>query len=220
MNQEKEITLLERQKKNRHRVNVFLNGEYAFAVHEDIIVKYRLLKGKTLHTEDVDQLLLADELKRAEWYGIRYLGIRPRTEEEIKKHLHEKGFTDEMIEKVRQSFREKKYLDDRQYARDWVLERMRLKPRGKNMLRYELIQKGVDPGYIDEALERVGGEEEVEAAVQIALKKYSCIRFASFPEMRKKVGPFLQRKGFSFEVVVVVFERIKEELIEQAEDKK
>lgn len=215
LNPKGEITKLERQKKNPQRINVFLNDEYAFAVHEDIIVKYRLLKGKTLQWEDIEDLLLADEIKRAEWYGIRYLGIRPRTELEMKNHLLEKGFTEDIIEKVFQSFREKKYLDDRQYAQQWVNERMRLKPRGRNLLRMELSRKGVNPLFIEEALNEVGKGEEEEAALQILLKKYANHRFGSFTEMRNKIGPFMQRKGFTFEVIVSVLEKAKEELVEQ-----
>lgn len=60
---EKEITRLERQKKHPHRINVFLNDEYGFAIHEDIIVKYRLLKGKKISEADIEELLLADEKK-------------------------------------------------------------------------------------------------------------------------------------------------------------
>ncbi|HBI02549.1 MAG TPA: RecX family transcriptional regulator [Paenibacillaceae bacterium] len=214
---EKEITRLERQKKNQHRINVFLNDEYGFAVHEDIIVKYRLKKGKMISEQDLEELLLADEVKRAEYYGIRYLGIRPRTEMELIKHLHEKGFVDETIHQVCETFREKKYLDDHQFAHQWVMERMHLKPRGRNLLRFELNRKGVDSNIIDDALDEISFIEELEAAKKILLKKYPRPLFSNGMEMRNKIGPFLQRKGFSYEVISSVLEQLKESLI-QSED--
>lgn len=211
---EKEITRLERQKKNQHRINVFLNGEYGFAVHEDIIVKYRLIKGKMISEEDVEELLLADEVKRAEYYGIRFLGIRPRTQMELIKHLHDKGFTDETIHQVCKTFHEKNYLDDQQFAHQWVMERMHLKPRGKQLLRYELNRKGVDSHIIDEAMDEISFEEELEAAKKIVLKKYSRPIFATGMEMRNKIGPFLQRKGFTYDVIISVLEQLKDSLIQ------
>lgn len=212
---EKEITRLERQKKNKHRINVFLNDEYAFAVHEDIIVKYRLIKGKMISDEDLEELLLADEVKRAEYYGIRYLGVRPRTEMELIKHLHDKGFTDETIHQVCDTFLEKNYLDDRQFAHQWVMERMYLKPRGRNLLRHELNKKGVKPEVIDGALDEISLKEEIEVAKKIVLKKYPHPSFTNGMEMRNKIGPFLQRKGFTYEVIVPVLEQLKKSLIQK-----
>ena len=43
------ITSIEKQKKSRFRYNIFLNEQFAFSVHEDMLVKHRLLKGQYIN---------------------------------------------------------------------------------------------------------------------------------------------------------------------------
>lgn len=136
---------------------------------------------------------------------------------EIKKYLHDKGFTEETIQQVCETFKEKHYLDDHLFARQWIQERIQLKPRGRHLLRYELQRKGVDTQIIDEVIDEISFIDEVEMAKKIALKKYSRPVFSSEMDMKNKVGPFLRRKGFTYEVIYSVLEQLKDSLI-QIED--
>jgi regulatory protein len=205
------ITRLERQKKNPSRINVYLNGEYAFSIHEDVLIKYRLNKGHELDADGMKELLEAEEKNRASQYGLRYISHRPRTVEEVRQHLRQKGFPDEAVEEVVQNFVAYRYLDDKAYASQWVEERMRLKPRGRHLLRQELQMRGIDADFIEEALEQVEQEAELAACLTLARKKTSRQSFATFTEMRNKVGPFLQRRGFPHDIIAKTLEKLKKE---------
>ena len=50
------ITKVEKQKRGKHRYNIYLNEEYAFSVHEDILIKHRLNKGESLHPQEIERL--------------------------------------------------------------------------------------------------------------------------------------------------------------------
>ncbi|MCP1354095.1 RecX family transcriptional regulator [Aneurinibacillus migulanus] len=209
------ITRLERQKKNKHRINVYLNDEYAFAIHEDVLVKYRLNKGRELDEADMKELLEAEEKSRAVQYGLNYISHRPRTAEEVRKYLMTKGFPNPAVEEAVAGFIERKYIDDKEYARLWVEERLRLKPRGRHLLRQELQARGIGPDDIEAALEGIGQEEEETACLELARKKYARRHFDSFQEMRNKVGPFLQRKGFSHDMIKKTIEKLKNDKLDE-----
>jgi regulatory protein len=205
------ITRLERQKKNKHRINVYLNEEYAFAIHEDVLIKYRLNKGRELDDAEMREVLEAEEKNRAVQYGLRYISHRPRTAEEVRLYLLSKGFPQAAADDAVSGFIERRYIDDREYARQWVEERLRLKPRGRLMLRQELQARGVHADDIEAALADIKQDDEEEACLEIARKKYGGKHFESFREMRNKVGTFLQRKGFSHEIIKKTIEKLKKE---------
>ncbi|WP_047152561.1 RecX family transcriptional regulator [Aneurinibacillus tyrosinisolvens] len=208
------ITRLERQKKNKGRINVYIDEEFSFALHEDVLIKYRLTKGRQLDAEEMADILQAEEKNRAEQYGLRYLGYRPRTAEEVRQYLLQKGFPEHVCSDVTAEFIEKKYLDDGAYARQWIEERLRLKPRGRNLLRQELRNRGINNQTIEHAMNGIEQEDEWQACLHIAQKKYAAVRFSSYQEMRNKVGPFLQRRGFTLELIARVLEEIRKDIVE------
>jgi regulatory protein len=73
----------------------------------------------------------------------RYLSIRSRSVREMKDYLARRNASEEIIEKVIDSLQEKKFLNDEEFARTFVVNRSRLKPKGKILLKIELRQKGI-----------------------------------------------------------------------------
>jgi regulatory protein len=114
------ITMVERQKKNKHRYNIFLNEQYAFSVHEDIMIKHRLLKGEHVHADQIAQILKDDEQNAAYMKAIRYLGTRPRTVKEVTTKLRKEGYEDELIAHTVQKLMEQNYINDQQFAKRWT----------------------------------------------------------------------------------------------------
>ncbi|MEW9667709.1 RecX family transcriptional regulator [Ammoniphilus sp. 3BR4] len=200
---ETKITSIEQQKKNRSRYNVYVNDEFAFAVHEDILVKYRLMKGREIDSAEMKEVLLAEERHRATQYAMRFLSFRPRTSAEVKEYLQKKGFLSEDIDSAITFLLEKNYLDDQTYALQWVEERKRLKPRGRYLLRMELMQRGIEDNIADQAIQgHLSGREEKEMVIQWIEKKCKGVKYPNLYEMKKKLVPFLQRKGFPLEVIM------------------
>lgn len=209
------ITSIEQQKKNRSRYNIYINHEFSFAVHEDILVKYRLMKGREIDPEEIKEVLIAEERNRAMQYALRFLSYRPRTATEVSEHLQRKGFLREDIDGIISYLQDKKYLDDQSYALQWVEERKRLKPRGRSLLRMELIQRGIDDHLADQALEdQLTGQEEREMIENWIHKKCSQKKFPNLYEMKKRIVPFLQRKGFPLDLILEVVHTVGEDFLE------
>ena len=75
--------------------------------------------------------------------ALRYLGNRPRSVSEIHRHLRGKKFDDEAIAAAIDKLRAQRYVDDDAFARYWLEQRERFRPRGDRGIRMELAQKGV-----------------------------------------------------------------------------
>ena len=196
------ITSLQIQQKDKTRINVFLDEQFAFGVGIDIAAN--LHKGQQLSAAEIEQLQQTDERGRAYNKALYYLGFRPRSRAEIEKYLTEKEHPADVIEHVVQRLIEQKYLDDESFARMWVDQRERFRPTSARALRFELRQKGVDRNVIDEVVEEVDDEAAAWAALEPKVARWQGLEQVDFI---KKATGFLARRGFSYDVTRRVCKR-------------
>src|SRR5260221_1827517 len=83
--------------------------------------------------------------------SLRFLQIRRRSEKEIVEYLTKKKVPEKTIADVLQFLKEKKYVNDTEFARWWIDQRTRVKPKGKRFIAIELQQKGVSKDIVDAA---------------------------------------------------------------------
>jgi regulatory protein len=206
------ITALVAQKRNKERVNVYLDGEFAFGLA--LVEAIKLHKGQQLTGEDIARLKALDEIEVAREHALNYLSYRPRSSEEVRRNLREKGFAGQTIETVIERLAGVGLLDDEAFARFWVDNRERFGPRSRRALRYELRQKGVPDAAIEAALADLDEEEAAYRAASARLRRYARADEQTF---RKRLGAFLARRGFSYGIVRDALDRLWEEQTMQRE---
>ena len=108
------------------------------------------------------------------------------------------------------------YLDDRAFACYWVENRNTFKPMGVRALRYELRQKGVAPSVINQVLDDM--TDENQAAYEAGSSKARSLRGKTRLEFKQKLGAYLQRRGFGFEVIGDIARRLIAELAAEDPD--
>ncbi|MDM8530536.1 RecX family transcriptional regulator [Anaerolineales bacterium HSG25] len=196
------ITALRLQKKNKNRVNVFLDGEYRFALSFNAAAS--LKKGQELTEAEITELTAEGELHKLYEQALRYLGYRARSEGEMRQHLLGKGHAEQTVEETIDRLRGEGYVNDEEFARLWLADREQLRPRGARALRYELRQKGVNDAVIEQVLTDLDEEHSAWAAIQPKLRQWRALDWRSF---QKKGMGFLSRRGFGYDVCRIVCER-------------
>jgi regulatory protein len=207
------ITALEAQKRNKERVNVYLDGEFAFGL--TVLEAARLRKGQTLSDSEIAALKAHDSVEQAYESAVRFLGNRPRSITEVRRNLTEKEVVPSVIEEVIARLESRGYVDDVAFARFWVGNRQQFKPRGTRALRFELREKGVSNEVIDQVLSEV---DTSDAAYQAALDKAKRLRNLDKRTFREKLGAFLARRGFDYDTVGEVVNRLINEFEEKDAD--
>jgi regulatory protein len=207
------ITALKVQKRNPRRVNVYLDGHYAFGLAA--IEAARLRRGQVLSNEDIEGLKERDSFEKAHDRALRFLSYRPRSEAEVRRYLQGKAASPAVEEEVIERLTRAKLLDDLAFARYWVENRESFRPRGLRMLRYELRQKGLSDETIAQALADLDEEEDAYRAALRRGRKLTHLDQISF---RKKLGAHLLRRGFPYEVVNLAVERTWQELKAEGEN--
>lgn len=203
------ITKVERQKKSDHRYIIHF-GAYNMTVHEDVMIKYRMISGSSFMKDDLEEIVIADERQRGYVEGLRYLERKPRTAQEIARRLREKEVGETIIAEVLQRLEQERLIDDPLYAKQWAEQRIMNQRKGKLWIRQELREKGIDKSLISEALENISPEEELDSAMQTGRKKWNMIR-GDVNDKRRKTGAFLMRRGFSGDLVRQVLNILRQE---------
>ena len=138
------------------------------------------------------------------------LAHRARTEAEVRSRLARR-FTPEVVSQTVARLRERRFLDDASFARGWRESRERRRPRGEGLLRHELLQRGVAPDVIEDALQ---GFDAASNAYQAGHRLAQRISGATCQEFRRRVWGHLQRRGFQQGVIRETVDRLCRELPE------
>lgn len=200
-----QITALKVQTRNPNRVNVYLDGEFAFGLER--ITAAWLRVGQVLGDDKITELKNQDEQEVVYQKALRLLEHRPRAEEEIRRKLVGKGISEEAIDHVIERLRRNNLVNDEQFAQAWVENRSAFRPRSRKALQYEMRQKGVSAPAIEQALANLDTDEE-ELAYQAALKQSRRLNHLEKMDFRRKLSAFLARRGFGYETIAPVVERI------------
>jgi regulatory protein len=196
------ITALKYQKKNRDRVSVFLDGQFAFGL--PAIVAASLKPGQSLSEAEIEALRQQGVVEGAYDRALNYLSYRPRSRAEIVTYLEGRDVPGGQIEEVVERLERAGLLDDDAFARYWVENRERFRPRGLHALRYELRRKGIS----DEVIERALASIDVSAsAYRAAEAKARQLRHLDAVTFRRKLLDYLARRGFEYEVAQDATER-------------
>lgn len=209
----KKITAIQVQKNNPNRVNVYLDGEFAFGLAR--IVAAWLQVGQVLGEEKIAELQAEDSRERAMQQALLFLSYRARSENEIRKNLSKHEIPDAVIEETLERLRREGFADDKKFASAWVENRSTFRPRGRRALALELRQKGIDDPTIESALE---GIDDEALAYEAGQKKARKLRVQEWAEFRKKMSEFLARRGFSYSDIAPIVKRLWNEAHAEGEE--
>ena len=150
--------------------------------------------------------------------ALRLLSHRSRSESEMRTRLKMRGIQPDIVEEELERLRTAGLLDDERFAEAWVADRQRTSPRGRRMLRYELLGRGISPEAVDNATREV---DDLGVALEAARVRAGKTDTTDYRAFATRVGGHLQRRGFSYDVVMEAVRQVwaemggeREELVE------
>ncbi len=194
-----EITAIRRQKRRARRLNIYIDGEYGLTLAAEVVLQAGLERGLPIDDDRLAILAGEDLALRARESALNLLGYRARSRAELAGRLIRRGFPAATVEACIERLTAAGLLDDVEFARALVQDRLRSRPKGAIGLKADLVAKGVDKA----VAERVVREAfEDEPAVELNLARRAATKF------RRKAGEtpraaarrfygFLTRRGFT-----------------------
>ena len=212
------ITALEPQMNNPDRINLFVDGRFLMGVNAVVVLQMGLGLEQELSPEQLEQLQSEEVEQRAVDRALNFLSYRPRSREEVRRYLRRKETPPEIIETALARLDRLDFVNDRTFAGFWIDSREHFSPCGARALKNELRMNGVERDVVDEL---VNDEQDEERALRAGRKKAMTlvnttnIDYATF---RNRLGSFLQRRGFGYQIVTKTVRALWKELKEEPEE--
>ena len=203
------ITAILLQPRQPNRLALYVDGAFVLLLNKRVAEDARLSIGSEVTPEGLRTLGEASERQQTLEAAYRFLAYRPRSESEVRTRLRRRQFPAAAIEATVVKLREQRLLDDEAFASQWAQDRVAHSPRSRSMLRWELRQKGVEAKVVQQAVEEV---DETEAAYAAASKRAGRMNEQDYRKFLEKLGEFLHRRGFGYELSRRTVERVWQEL--------
>jgi regulatory protein len=209
------ITALEPQVNNPERINLYVDGRFLLGVNAAIVLQMGLRLEQELSPSQLELLQSEEAEQRAVDRALNYLSYRPRSREEVRRYLRRKETPPAIIEAALARLDRLDFVNDRTFAGFWIESREQFSPRGARALKNELRMKGVERDVVDEM---VNDEQDEERALRAGRKKAITLVNApniDFATFRNRLGSFLQRRGFGYQITTRTVRALWKELKEE-----
>lgn len=187
------ISKIEPQKKNKKRSTIYINGDFAFGLSNEILLKFDLHEGDPIDEDIIQNVLLGQEKQRIRERALRILAYRKRSVEELKTRLMKIGFDKDLVREIIEEFVRDSVLNDDDFTEAFIADYTNLKPKGNIFISRELAKKGISKEAIQNALRMRDEDQIVKDFLQ---KKLSHFNLKN-PKDRQKILRRLLSRGFT-----------------------
>ncbi len=202
------ITKIETGKRNKERVNVYIDDEYAFSINMELVYKFGLKVNEEVNKEKLIEISKSENLSKCKESALRTIERSYKTEKEIRDKLLSKEFDIETVDTTIDFLIEYGFIDDSKFVSMYIKDRIRT--QGRNKIRYSLISKGVNKLLIEEAFSELDRDDEMERATILCEKKYLNIskREDDDFKIKNKLTRYLLGRGYDYDIAKEVIREV------------
>ena len=202
------ITKIEVGKRNKERVNIYIDEEYAFSISAELIYKENIKVKDKIDVDSLKKLADEDNYIKCKNTALKTIERTYKSEKELAQKLALKGYDDHIINRTKNFMKEYNLLNDNNYATMYVKDKSR--NIGKKKIKYSLLQKGIDEEIIESELEKINNDEVKAIVYEMALKKYKVFskRENDNYKLTQKLYRFLMGKGYDYDLIKDVVKSI------------
>lgn len=182
---------------------IFDNGERIY-IHEKILAEYHLKEGINVPQEAVEEIVAANDYRRARERALYLLDARDYSFVELYQKL-EKNYDEDICIKVCKNMAELRLINDRRYAESLARQLFEVKRVGMFKAKQELKRRGLSDKIIEEVTEPYADEEESFSRLEeLVERKYE--RYLTDEKGVKKVKNALLRQGYRYSEINAVLD--------------
>ena len=197
--QSNKITAVTPQKNATDRFSIFVDGEFAFGLGIDVVIEFGLAAGMSVDDDLLERIKSREEIVSTVNAAMHLLAYRARATGELQGRLRQKGFSQGAIDAAIEKLKGWHYLDDEDFARNWVEQQTTHRPRSRRVMAQDLRSKGIDKVLVEETLARVE-IDEVSDAVRASSRKWESWQNLPVDVRNRRLSGFLARRGYGYDV--------------------
>ena len=196
----RKILSIKRSTRYNDRIIVKLDDKSVFRVPEDAFVLNTLHVGETVTLDEIEDYDVKMRFQEAKDAAFKLLSFRMRSIAEMRKRLKEKSFSQIEINHVIDKLTKLNYLNDVEFGKAFVKEKIKNKKIGPKAIKSELFPHQLSPDFVDELIESVYKKYKINDLITFHLKRK---KIKKNTQMNKsdlsRLNNYLLRKGFEWD---------------------
>ena len=188
------ITKIESQKKRDDRVNIYVDEKFFMAIYKELVFTFNLKKGQEIDPNNLKSILDNEMYMKAKNKALSILSKASQSEKQIRQKLSS-DYEEDTIDMVIEFLQKYKFVDDEDLASRIVNTNVNLNKYGKNKIKQNLYNKGIDKIIIENAL-------------YLGKKRYDRLKNEDPRKAYQKIGNHLAYKGFNYDIIKKVLNKL------------
>lgn len=201
------ITKIEQQKRNDDRVNIYVDDKFFIAIFKELVYTFNLKKGNEVNEEELKAILDDEMYIKAKNKALNILSRADQSEKKMKEKLSS-DFEEDTIDRVIDFLKNYNLVNDNILAQKIVNTNINLNKCGKNRIKQNLYNKGIERSAIDEAVSELDKDTEFENAMYLAKKRYERVKKEDKKKIYQKISQHLSYKGFDYDIIKRVLNKL------------
>ncbi|MGO0881999.1 recombination regulator RecX [Clostridioides difficile] len=201
------ITKIEQQKRNDDRVNIYVDDKFFIAIFKELVYTFNLKKGNEVNEEELKAILDDEMYIKAKNKALNILSRADQSEKKMKEKLSS-DFEEDTIDRVIDFLKNYNLVNDNILAQKIVNTNVNLNKCGKNRIKQNLYNKGIERSAIDEAVSELDKDTEFENAMYLAKKRYERVKKEDKKKIYQKISQHLSYKGFDYDIIKRVLNKL------------
>ena len=201
------ITKIEAQKRKEDRVNIYVDEKFFMAIYKELVFTFNLKKGDNIDEEYLKKILKDEMFLKGKNKALNILSKASQSEKKIREKLNE-DFEEDTIDDVIDFLKKYNIINDGELASKIVNTNVNLNKYGKNKIKQNLYNKGIEKSAIDEAISEIDYDAEFENALYLAQKRYDRVKNEDPKKAYAKIANHLAYKGFNYDIIKSVLNKI------------
>ena len=201
------ITKIEAQKRKEDRVNIYVDEKFFMSIYKELVFTFNLKKGANIDEEYLKKILKDEMFLKGKNKALNILSKASQSEKKIREKLNE-DFEEDTIDDVIDFLKKYNFINDGELASKIVNTNVNLNKYGKNKIKQNLYNKGIEKSAIDEAISEIDYNAEFENALYLAQKRYDRVKNEDPKKAYAKIANHLAYKGFNYDIIKSVLNKI------------
>lgn len=204
------ITKIEFQKKNKRRVNIYMDDEYAFACDAELVYIHNITKGRSMDKEGLENIANEDNYIKGKTAALHFLERSYKSTKQVIDKLVMKEFDEKTIDRVVNFLNEYDFIDDKKFVELFIKEK--INSAGKNKIKFALLKKSLPKELIIQGLSTITNDQQLEVALKLGQKKNVTLGKSEkdVKKIHKKLSDYLSRSGYDYDIIKQVLNEITE----------
>ena len=202
------ITDIQPYLQNPLHLKIYLDDIHHVVVPTMLVDNLGLRIGLEIEAEVIEKLIVAEEMMRAKKFALEMLREDIYSKTQMSRYLEKEGFSDETVKTIVTELIQSGHIRDREFAEKWVQRRLKSNPRGRKLLKMELIEKGVDRKTAEQVVNEVNKDDEERLALQIAEKQGKKYKHLSNQVAHRRLHGYLARRGYDSDLILKIIHQV------------